>query len=66
MERKRTKLEELLSSPIEPDEDLEPWETRTHLLEQWARQLSLVKERVEEADALYRDLLRRVPTSPHR
>lgn len=66
VEQKRAKLEELVSSPIEPEEDLEPWETRTHLLEQWAKQLPLVRQRAEEADALYRSLLQRAQTSQRR
>ena len=61
--KQRAKLEELISSPVEPNEDLETWETRTDLLEQWAKQLPQVKQRVEEADALYRKLLERAQQS---
>ena len=60
VEYQRAQLQELLSSPIEPDADLEPWETRALLLEQWPVQRELLVPRVEMADARYEELLQQV------
>ena len=62
----RAQLQELLSSPIEPDADLEPWETRALLLEQWPVQRELLVPRVAEADARYAELLQRARASSSR
>ena len=62
----RAQLQELMAARIVPDDDLEPWETRYLLLQQWERQRALLEPRVEEADALYRDLLERVQASSRR
>lgn len=62
----RAQLQELMSARIAPDDDLEPWETRYLLLQQWERQRSLLESRVEEADARYRELLERAQASPRR
>ena len=56
----RGKLQELLTAPIEPENDLESWETSTLLLEQWDEQRKLLEARIAEADARYRELLERL------
>ncbi len=56
----RGQLHDLLTVPIEPEGDLEPWETSELLREQWERQRDLLRPRVDEADALYAELLERV------
>jgi hypothetical protein len=56
-------LDELLTTPIEPNQDLEPWETRTLLAEQWEKQRGMIRERVEEAKARYEELLARARQS---
>ena len=66
MALQRAQLQELMAARIVPDDDLEPWETRYLLLQQWERQRALLEPRVEEADALYRDLLERVQASSRR
>ncbi len=66
VELHRAKLQELLAAPIEPDGDLESWETRELLLEAWEKQLAQLEPRVNEADARYRALLERVQSSSHR
>ncbi len=62
----RAQLQELMTARIAPDDDLEPWETRYLLLQQWERQRLLLEARVEEADARYGDLLERVRASSRR
>lgn len=52
-------LEELLSTPIDPVEDLEAFETGDLLIEQWEKQLPHLTARVEEARELYAQLRRR-------
>ena len=56
----RRQLEELMTKPIDPLEDLEPWETRDLLLSGWDKQRSKVQPYVDEANALYDKLLERV------
>jgi hypothetical protein len=56
----RAKLDELMTAPIDPIEDLEPWETRTLLLDEWDKQRPLIKPQVDDAKALYQKLLDRV------
>ena len=56
----RGQLNDLLTVPIEPEGDLEPWETRELLREHWEEQRDLLRPRVAEADARYADLLERV------
>jgi hypothetical protein len=56
----RAKLDELMTTPVDPIEDLEPWETRTLLLEEWDKQLPLIKPQINQAHALYQKLLERV------
>ncbi len=52
-------LEELLSTPIDPVEDLEAFETGDLLIEQWEQQLPHLTTRVDEARGLYDQLRRR-------
>ena len=57
--RERAMLKEILAAPLIPTEDLESFVTTNSLAEQWPRQRRLLEPRVKQADALYRDLLRR-------
>ena len=50
-------LQELLSEPIDPTEDLESFETYDTLVEEWERQLPLISRRVDEAKVKYQELL---------
>ena len=59
----RARLRELLTETVDPDRDLEPWETRSLLSELWPGQRRLLEPRVNEADARYRALLERVQQS---
>ena len=59
----RTRLHELLTEAVDPNRDLEPWETRSLLSEMWPAQRRLLEPRVEEADARYRALLAAVEDS---
>ena len=45
---------------VDPDGDLEPWETRSLLSEMWPAQRRLLAPRIAEADARYRALLAEV------
>ena len=56
----RARLQELLTAAVDPNGDLEPWETRSLLSEMWPAQRRLLAPRVEEADARYRALLAEV------
>jgi hypothetical protein len=49
-----------MTMPVDPIEDLEPWETRTLLLDEWPKQLPLMKPQINQANALYQKLLERV------
>ena len=53
----RSRLRELLTEAVDPNGDLEPWETRSLLSEMWPGQRRLLEPRIEEADARYRALL---------
>jgi hypothetical protein len=55
----RAQLNELLTVPIDPNSDLEAWETGDTLVDQWPKQLPLLRPRIEEADRRYRQLLDR-------
>ena len=55
----RAHLRELLSAPIDPQQDLETWETSTTLVERWRQQRSQLVPRVDEADLRYQELLDR-------
>ena len=56
----RARLQELLAEAVDPDGDLEPWETRSLLSEMWPAQRRLLEPRIAEADARYRALLAEV------
>jgi hypothetical protein len=53
-------LHDLLTAPLEPLDDLEPWETRELLLSGWERQRPLLQPTVDQANALYDKLLERL------
>ena len=50
-------LDDLLSAPVDPIEDLESFETRDALIGQWTAQRPLTEQRVEKAREKYRQLL---------
>jgi len=50
-------LDDLLSAPVNPIEDLESFETGDALIDQWTAQRQLTEQRVEKARAKYRQLL---------
>lgn len=58
----RQQLGELLTVPINADGDLEAFETRETIIEQWKRQLPTLTPRVKEADARYQALLEKFRT----
>ena len=60
----RARLRELLTETVDPERDLEPWDTRSLLSELWPAQRRLLEPRVEEADARYRALLEAVEGYP--
>ena len=64
VERQRSILKEILTAPLIPSEDLEAFETGKLLLEQWPKQVKLLKPRVEQADVLYQELVRRAQAAP--
>jgi hypothetical protein len=59
----RAQLQQMLTAPVDPLQDLETWETKETLVEEWRRQLPQLKPRVEEADQKYRQLLDRFRTA---
>jgi hypothetical protein len=61
----RAQLQQLLTVPVDPNQDLETWETRETLVEEWRRQLPQLRPRIDEADRRYQQLLDRVRTSSH-
>ncbi|MGD9905938.1 MAG: CehA/McbA family metallohydrolase [Vicinamibacterales bacterium] len=56
----RARLSDLLAEPVNADGDLEFFETRETILEQWKRQLPALTPRVKEADRRYQALLERL------
>jgi hypothetical protein len=60
VQRYRTALREMMDTPIDPEEDLETFETRELLLREWARQRELLRDGVREADSLLADLVTRL------
>lgn len=60
VQRYRTALREVMDTPIDPEEDLETFETRELLLREWARQRELLRDGVREADSLLADLVMRL------
>jgi hypothetical protein len=55
----RAHLNDLLTQPVNADGDLEFFETRETIIEQWKKQLPTLTLRVKEADARYQALLDR-------
>jgi hypothetical protein len=62
----RAQLQELLTAPLEPADDLEPWETRDLLLSEWDGQRDRLRPTVDQANALYDKLLDRLNAAPKR
>ena len=60
----RGHLNDLLREPVNADGDLEFFETRETIVEQWQRQLPTLTPRVKEADARYAALLDRIRRTP--
>lgn len=56
--RQRQLLAEMVATPVDPMGDLEPWETKQLMIEQYQRQLVALGPRIEEADRRYRALLK--------
>jgi hypothetical protein len=63
----RAQLNELLTIPVDPNSDLEAWETGDTLVDQWPKQLPVLQPRIREADQRYQQLLDRFRKSstPH-
>ena len=59
----RAHLSDLLREPVNADGDLEFFETRETILDQWQKQLPTLTPRVKEADARYEALLERLNRS---
>jgi len=59
----RGQLNDLLTVPINADGDLEAFETRETIIEQWKKQLPTLTPRIKEADARYQALLDRLRRS---
>jgi hypothetical protein len=55
----RNQLQQMLTVPVDPLQDLETWETKEMLVAQWQRQLPFLKPRVDEANRKYDELLDR-------
>jgi hypothetical protein len=55
----RRHLNDLLTAPLNADGDLEAFETRETIVEQWTRQLPALTPRIREAEARYQALLDR-------
>ena len=55
VEYQRAQLKELLTIPVDPSSDLESWETGDTLVDQWPKQLPLLRPRIEQADRRYRE-----------
>ena len=59
----RAHLSDLIREPVNADGDLEFFETRETILEQWKQQLPALTPRVKEADGRYQALLERLARS---
>lgn len=53
----RAMLKELLTIPVDPNSDLEAWETGDTLVDQWPKQLPRLEPRIGQADQKYVELL---------
>jgi hypothetical protein len=53
----RRHMNDLLTAPLNADGDLEAFETRETIIEQFKRQLPALERRIKEADARYQTLL---------
>ena len=58
----RTQLSRLLVEPIDATNDLEYWETRMLLADEWLLQRPMLKPRVAAADKRYQDILDKLST----
>jgi hypothetical protein len=63
VKEQRQLLQDLLNAPVDPMGDLEAWETVDLLARQWERQRFLLRARVDQADARYLEILKRVSGS---
>jgi hypothetical protein len=59
VEIQRGYLRELLTEPVNADGDLEFFETRETIVDQWTKQLPTLTPRIKEADARYQALAER-------
>ena len=55
--QERQELDEILTGPLIPDEDLEEFQTQDVLEEEWPKQREMLRPRVAEADRMYQQLL---------
>jgi len=62
VEEARAQLRKLLVEQIDATNDLEYWETRKTLADEWLRQRPLLKPRVAEAELRYQALLDKLAT----
>ena len=62
----RAQLNQLPTVPMEPDGDLEAFETKETLLKEWRAQLPKLQPRVDEANGRYQTLLDKFKASPAR
>ena len=62
----RTQLNQLPTVPIEPDGDLEAFETKETLLKEWSAQLPQLQPRIDEANGRYQALLDKFKATPRR
>jgi len=56
----RQQLNDLITTPVNADGDLEFFETRETIIDQWKKQLPTLTPRIKEADARYQALLERL------
>jgi hypothetical protein len=62
----RTQLNQLPTMPIEPDGDLEAFETKETLLKEWRAQLPMLQPRIDDANRRYQALLDKFKTTATR
>jgi hypothetical protein len=53
----RAQLQQLIAAPVDPNQDLETWETRETLVKEWQQQLPDLRPRIADADRRYQQLL---------
>jgi hypothetical protein len=64
--QQRQVLNEILTDPLIPDEDLEEFQTQAILEEEWPKQREILRPRVAEADRMYQQLLEKFQSAEAR